>query len=219
MLECVRCKKTGKVRKYLSGKGGCEGFEVLAFLVFSVVIGSIIGVISYILLIKKLSFDYFGRIFYFFGAFSICSFIFHDSFENVLKEKEILFGNIINKPPVLIFIIFLSYINIKLGKRLILSDKIFVNLINIIYSILQGIFIVFIILIIIEVSNNTAQIKCPLCQGNKFIEERIFMKMKRCKDCSQNCGYKNDNSSNCCDCSHRGFCLPCLGKGYIFENY
>ena len=211
MLECVRCNKTGQVRKYLIGICNCG---VIPIILLSMVIGSIIGIISYILLIKKLSFDYFGRIFYFLGAFSICSFIFHDSFDNVLREKEILFKNITNKPLLLILIIFLSYINIKLGKYLILSDKIFINIINIIYSILQGTSIVFIIIIIREVSIIKTKVICPLCEGNKFIKESIFMKMERCKSCSKDCGYERVLYTYL-----RGFCEGCKGKGYIFKNY
>ena len=213
MLKCARCNGVGKVRKHLLGIYTCGCFYMIIFIFISLVFGSIIGIISYILLIKNLLPGYFGIIFYFLGALSFFSIIFHDSIINVLNEKEILFKKIIDRPLLLILIIFLSYINTKLGKYLISSDKIFIHLIYIIYSILQGAFIIFMIIIISHINSLKPQIECPLCEGNKFIEERIFRKMKRCNDCSQDCGYERPN---CIE--KRGFCKGCKGKGYNIKN-
>ena len=211
MLECVRCKGTGKVRKYLND--GCKCIEL--FYVASVLIGSIIGIISYILLIKNILSGSFLTIFYFLGASAICSILSHNSFENVLREKEILFKNISDSPLLLILIIFLSYINTKFGKYLISSDKIFINVINIIYSIIQASSIIFMVLIILDVRDIKVQIECPLCLGNKFIEERIFREIERCKFCSKGCGYEG---GKCCS-DRREFCHVCKGKGFNFKNY
>mgnify|MGYP002627445942 CR=1 FL=1 len=210
MIKCVRCNGTGKVRKYLLGC--CSCYELIAILI-AFIIGGIIGIISYILLIKKLLFNCFGTIFYFLGALSIFSIISHNSFANVLKEKEILFKNITDSPLVLILIIVLSYLNTKLGNYLILSDKILINLINIIYCILQGTCTVYMILIIEELISLKTQIECPLCEGNKFIEEIIFRNMERCKICTDDVGYDRICTPR------RGFCESCKGIGYKFKNY
>ena len=214
MLKCVRCNGTGKVRKNLLGECKCEDLQVKINILISLVIGSIIGIISYILLIKKFSFDYFGTIFYFLGALSIFSIISHDSFMDVLREKEILFKNIKESPVLLALILFLSFMNTKLGKCLISSDKTFINIINIIYSILQGASMLFMILIIFQILELKALVKCPLCEGNKFIEERIFNKMERCIRCSKDCGYGRKECT-----SKRGFCKECKGKGYNIKIY
>ena len=211
MIKCERCNQSGKVPKCLRIGDTCDFMRAI----MSFIIGGIISAVLYILLKLKLSFDFFGVIFYFLGALSILSILCQNSFSNVLREKETLFKNIIDLPILLILIIILSYFNTKLGRYLILSDKIIINLINIIYFIIQGTCIVFIIYIINELRDIKTRIICPLCEGNKFIEERIFDKMKRCESCSKHCGYENGKS--CQDIVE--FCKKCKGKGYLIKNY
>ena len=155
-----------------------------------------------------LPFEFFGRIFYLFGGISILSILyFGDSFKTFIKREELPFRNITDKPLILFLIIILTILNSFLGKYLILSRNIFINLINIIYSIILGVCIIFMIFFINEVI--TSKIKCPLCEETKYIDENYFRKMEKCKSCN-GYGYEQPKLFRA-----REFCKVCEGKGYI----
>ena len=122
------------------------------------------------------------------------------------------FKKIIKNPLLSILLFVLSYIHLKIGNYLFLSDRIIIIIINIIHCFIQGLCISLIILLIIDIINEIIFFdkhffKCPLCKGKKFIDEKKFNKMERCKYCFNTCGYKNPVFF-----MPRFFCEKCEGK-------
>ena len=222
-IKCMRCHGKGNVRKYIMY--GCseyflEIWDVLVtstlyfplYLLVSFVIGGILGFFYFILLKNTLSFNIFGVIFYFFGGMSmpfvVCIIFFDNKF---------LFKNRINSLIILILLIFCGCINIKFARYLFIKEGIFKTLLNLIYAFIQGGSIGFSLTYLIlrkdKLDEMNGRTKCPLCEGNKFISLTQFNELKRCQNCTMNCGYKNPIGNGLFE--KRYFCYNCKGIGYI----
>ena len=206
--ECQRCNGTGNVKKILEPNGNTP--QLSALMIVSFFIGGIFGVVYFILLKIILPFKYFGIIFYILGGISFFLVYFNYPIDrSVKKYSNTFFETILEKPKLIIIIFSLSALNIIIGYYLLLSNDGFIILLNIIYFIIQGTCIVLIIFILsakIRTPNDNIII-CPLCEGKKFIDEKTFNQMERCKDCGIYCGYEDS-------LREKKFCKKCEGKGY-----
>ena len=189
--ECQRCNGTGNVNKILETSGNTP--QLSALMIVSFFIGGIFGVVYFILLKIILPFKYFGIIFYILGGISFFLVYFNYPIDSVKKYSNTFFENILEKPKLIIIIFSLSVLNIIIGYYLLLSNDGFIILLNLIYFIIQGTCIVLIIFILyrkIRFQNDNIII-CPLCEGKKYIDEKKFNQMERCKDCGIYCGYED----------------------------
>ena len=222
-LECIRCHGKGDVRKYIMtfcSEFFLELWDVFVssslyftlYLITSFIIGGILGFFYFILLKTTLPFNFFGVIFYFSGGISFVFIICIICF-----TYKTLFKNRINLLILLILMLFFGYINIKIGRYLIGKKGIFYTIINLIYAFIQGgsigFFFTFLILKKAYLDQINGRTKCPLCEGNKFISQKQFNELKRCENCSINCGYKNPTDDGFFQ--KRYFCDNCKGIGYI----
>ena len=217
IIKCERCKGEGNFKKFIINEYLDNIFEILTaitstFLFFPIyslfygIIGCLLGPVYFILLKNALPFYFFGIIFYLFGGICICFIIYFLFF----KEKK-------NKIIIIYIISFImTIINIKIGSLLFKKKGLICLLFNLFYCSVQGgaIGLVSAYLYYIKVLLNEAnnRIKCPLCEGNKYISINQFEKFKRCKYCSKNCGYENIGDGFIL--KRRKFCKHCKGLGY-----
>ena len=218
IIKCERCKGEGSVRKFIINEYLDCILEIITaitstllfFPIYSLfygIIGCLLGPVYFILLKNALSFYIFGIIFYLFGGISICYVIYFLFFKEK-KVKEII---------IYIASITMIIINIVIGSLLFKKKGFIYLLINLFYSSIQGgaIGLVSTYLYygkdLLEEGNN--RVKCPLCEGNKYISVNQFEKFKRCKYCSKNCGYENTGEGFIL--KRKKFCKYCKGLGYI----
>ena len=221
LFKCERCKGEGNVRKYIINDCLDCIFEIInAFIssllyfplycIFYGIIGLLLGPIYFILLKKALPFYFFGIIFYSFGGLCISYII----YQIIYKEKK---GNII------IYLIFgiISIINLIIGIFLYNKKGGIFILINLLFNSIQGgsIGVVCSYLFYKKemLEENDGKLKCPLCQGNKYLSKYQFEKLERCKKCIKNCGYENPKINDFIF-SRRYFCKNCNGKGYFLKD-
>ena len=222
-IKCIRCNGKGNVRKYIME--GCSEYllgiwdvfasNLLYFSVYlctSVILGGILGFFYFILLKNALSFNIFRIIFYFFGGMSMTFMIL-----TLLSNDKIIFKHKVITIIVFLFLIFFGYMNIKFGHYLFYKKGFFITLINLIYAFIQGGSIGFILIFLLfkkdmldEVNGRT---KCPLCEGSKYISNKLFNEVKRCQYCLTNCGYENPKGIPFFQ--KRYFCKKCKGIGFI----
>ena len=203
LIRCERCDGNGYVKIYLDDFNltsfMCESITLGNYMFISMISGGPFGIIYFILLRTKLPFFYFGIIFYFFGVFSLTILLYDES----------------NRCLFFILIIIFSSLNTLLGYYIYSSNNIFIIILNIIHSFILGTSIIFnLILLYHKIKENYLNsIKCPLCNGNKFIYENIFNEMERCEYCYKDMGYKNPNYL-----TGRYFCEKCNGKGFKLKS-
>ncbi len=221
LIKCQRCKGEGIVRKYIINNYLDCILEIINAFISSLlyfplyctfygIIGCFLGPIYFILLKTALSYFIFGNIFYFFGGLCICYVIYTIFFKNI-------------KNHIIIYAIssFITIINTIIGYYLyIRKEKIFI-LIILLYSSINGGAIglvcsyFFFKKEMLEESNN--RVKCPLCSGNKFLNKEQIEQLKRCKNCSKNCGYENPDDKNFFF-HKKYFCKNCKGKGFFIKD-
>ena len=221
LIICERCKGEGSVRKYIINDSLDCILEIISavtstllfFPIYSMfygIIGCLLGPVYFILLKNALPFYIFGNIFYLLGGICICYVIYFLFFKG--KKVKIIITYIIS--------IAMTIINIIIGSLLFKKKSFLYILINLFYSSIQGgaIGLVSAYLYyskdLLEEGNN--RVKCPLCEGNKYISKNQHEKYKRCNYCSKNKGYENCGDGFILQI--RKFCKNCKGLGYIQDN-
>ena len=221
--KCERCKGEGSVRKYIINDYLDCIIEIISAFISSLlyfplyctfygIIGSILGPIYFILLKTCLPFYIFGNIFNVLGGICIAYTIYTIFLKDKYKNLNIVF---------IIIFVCMGLINAIICFYLYKKKGVLNFLLNLCYISIQGGAIglvgsyLFYKKEMLEEGNN--RIKCPLCNGNKYISKNQFEKLVRCNLCNKNLGYENPKNNEFFF-HKRFFCKKCSGKGYIFKN-